>query len=204
MSNYTFRKSAIEKAQRWEFSDQGLLCSQQGHHDILIPYTKIQKIRLFYHPNNRYRLNNYCCKITLQNQIHYDIYSCTYDGFATFGDQSETYIPFVKELVQKVKAANEDCKMIVGYTAPTYYGNILFVVVALSALFLLFSWMPAGYRNFFIVIKLIVIVYMGIYLAKSIRVNKPGHFEGTEIPDRVLPQLSGAATEDAQDFQRNK
>lgn len=204
MSNYTFRKSAIEKAQRWELSDQGLLRSQQGHHDILIPYTKIQKIRLFYHPNNRYRLNNYCCKIIITNNIAFEINSCTYESFASFYAQSETYIPFVKELVQKVKAANKDCKMIVGHTAPTYYGNIVFVVVAVLILFLLFSWMPADYRNFIIVIKLIVIVYMGIYLAKSIRVNKPGHFEGTEIPDRVLPQLSGPATEDAQDFQRDK
>lgn len=187
-SLYTFRKSVLEKPQSWELSEQDVSCSQEVGISVKIPYTEIEKIRLFYHPNNRYRLNNYCCKITLKNQAVYDIYSCTYDGFATFGDQAENYVLFVKGLVQKVKAVNPDCKLLTGHTPFTYYGNILFVIVAVAFLFLLFYWLPVDYRNFFIVVKLIVILYMGAYLAKSIKVNKPRQLDGSEIPDFVLPK----------------
>lgn len=188
-SLYTFRKSVLEKPQRWELSDQDISCSQEAGINVKIPFTQMEKVRLFYHPNNRFRLNNYCCKITLKNQAVYDIYSCTYNGFATFGNQAENYVPFVKELVQKVKTVNPDCKILTGHTPFTYYGNILFVFVAVSFLFLFFYWLPVNFRNFSIIVKLIVIVYLGAYLAKSISVNKPRRLYGNEIPDYVLPQL---------------
>lgn len=187
-AHYTFRKSAVEKPQHWELSEQDVSRSQESRNDIRIPFTDVEKIRLFYLPNNRYRLNNYSCKITTKNKNVYDIYSCTYESFATFGDQGELYIPFVKELVQKIKAANPDCKIFTGQTPFTYYGNIVFVVVAVLFLFLLFSWLPVDYGKFYIIIKLILIVYMGIYLAKSIKVNKPRQLAGTEIPYYVLPK----------------
>lgn len=188
-SLYTYRKSALQKPQSWELSEQGISYRQEKGTNIQISYSEIESLRLFYHPNNRYRLNNYCCKITLKNQTVYDIYSCTYKGMADFGDQAETYIPFVKELVQKAKSANPACEIWTGHTPFTYYGNIVFVVVAVSFLFLLFSLIPAEYKSGFIFIKLIVIGFMGIYLAKSIKVNKPKKISGTEIPKNVLPQI---------------
>ncbi|MCB0708407.1 MAG: hypothetical protein KDC15_03330 [Chitinophagaceae bacterium] len=188
MSNYTFRKSVLEKPQHWELTGQELVCTQEGGANFRIPYTRVQKIRLLYLPNNRYRLNNYCCKITMTNNRTFDINSCTYESFATFPDQAETYIPFVKELVKNVKAANPDCKILTGQTPFAYYGNIVFVVVAVSFLFLIFSWLPVDYGKFYIIIKLIVIVYMGAYLAKSIKVNKPRQLSVNEIPDYVLPK----------------
>ncbi|MCO6498495.1 MAG: hypothetical protein J5I50_12630 [Chitinophagaceae bacterium] len=188
---YTYRKSALEKPQSWELSDQGISCRQEKGTNIQISYPEIESLRLFYHPNNRYRLNNYCCKITLKNQATYNIYSCTYKGIADFGNQAETYIPFVKELVQRTKAANPDCEIQTGHTPLTYYGNIVFVIVAILAVFLIFSVFPDGYKNGFVVVKLIVIGFLGIYLAKSIRVNKPRLIFGTEIPNNVLPQIPG-------------
>ncbi len=194
-AHYTFRKSVLEKPQRWELTEQELVCTQEAGANFRIPYTRVQKVRLLYLPNNRYRLNNYCCKITMTNNRTFDINSCTYESFATFPDQAETYIPFVKELTQKVKEANPDCKILAGQTPFAYYGNIVFVVVAVSFLFLLFSWLPVDYGNSFIVVKLIVIGYMGIYLAKSLKVNKPRQLTGTEIPGTVLPQLPKPGTE---------
>ncbi len=186
---YTYRKSALQKPQGRELLDQGISCHQERGTNIQISYPEIESIRLFYHPNNRYRLNNYCCKLTLKNQATYDIYSCTYKGIADFGDQAETYIPFVKELVQRAKAANPDCEIRTGHTPLTYYGNIVFVILAVLAVFLIFSMFPDGYKNGFVVVKLIVIGFMGIYLAKSIKVNKPELINGTEIPNNVLPQI---------------
>ncbi|MCZ2224930.1 MAG: hypothetical protein LC122_15010 [Chitinophagales bacterium] len=145
---------------------------------------------MFYYANSRYRVNNYCCKITTRNQAVFDIYSSTYEGFANFLDQAETYTPFVKELVQKAKSANPNCEIRTGQTSLTYYGNILFVVVAVIFLLLIFSFLPGNYSKLYFFIKLVAIAYLGFYLVKSIRVNKPSQLTGTEIPDNVLPKLS--------------
>lgn len=194
-SHYSVRNSALEKPRNWELSEQAISCTQEAGINKQILFSDIQKIRLFYHPNNRYRLNNYCCKITSKSRENFEINSCTYNGFADFIDQAETYTPFVKELVQKAKAANPECKLLTGHTPFTYYGNIFFVIVAVAFLFLLFSWVPAEYKNGFIIIKLIVIGYFGIYLAKSIKVNKPKQLDGTEIPGNVLPKLAKRETD---------
>lgn len=188
-SLYTFRKSALQNPQIWELSEQSVNCHQEQSQKTEISYLEIDRLRLFYHPNNRYRLNNYCCKITLKNQILFDIYSCSYKGIADFGDQSENYVPFVKELVQRVKTANPTCEIWTGHTPLTYYGNIVFAVGAVLAIFLILSIVPNEYRNGFVLVKLIVIGFMGIYLAKSIRVNKPRKISGTEIPLNALPQI---------------
>lgn len=185
-TNYTFRKSAIEKVQRWELAEQRIMGRFEDKYDLRLPYAAVNSIRLFYLPNNRYRLNNYCCKITV-DQVEFDIHSCTYKSLATFGDQSEMYVRFVKELVQKVKAANPDCKILIGQTAKAYYGNLVFTVVAVLSLLFLFHYLPVDEGNFFVIIKLLLIGYLGVYLAKSIRVNKPKQLEGIEIPDYILP-----------------
>jgi len=187
-TNYTFRKSVLEKPQFWELTEQGVACRQENKNDILFSYDKVQSIRLLYLPNNRYRLNNYCCKITVNDRV-FNINSCTYRSFATFDDQAETYVPFVKELVRKVKTANPDCTLRTGQNPATWYGNIIFVIIAVLALFFLFNFFPAEFGKFFIVIKLLLIGYMAVYLAKSIKVNKPKQIEGSEIPDNVLPEI---------------
>lgn len=186
-TNYTFRKSVLEKPQFWELTEHGVAYKQESKNDILIPYDKVQSIRLLYLPNNRYRLNNYCCKITVNNRV-FDINSCTYRSFATFDDQAETYVPFVKELVRKVKTANPNCILRTGQNPSTWYGNIIFVIIAALALFFLFHFFTAEFGKFFIVVKLLLIGYMAVYLAKSIKVNKPKQLEGSEIPDYVLPE----------------
>ncbi len=189
-SCYTFRKSAVDKPQNWELSEQAISCSQEKGINIQIAFQDIQKIRLFYYANNRYRLNNFCCKITTRNQAVFDIYSSTYEGFANFVDQAETYTSFVKELIQKAKSANPNCEIRTGQTSLTYYGNILFVLVAVIFLFLIFSLLPVNYYKFYIFIKIVIIAYFGFYLAKSIKVNQPRQLTGTEIPDNVLPKQS--------------
>jgi len=186
-TNYTFKKSAIEKSQYWELTEQGIVRRQQGRNDMHIPYSKVQSIRLLFLANNRYRLNNYCCRITAGKTV-LDIYSSSYEGVGKFGEQASTYVPFVKELVQKTKTAHPACRILTGQTAAVYYGNLLLTVIVVIGLMLIFQYLPISW-GLSLIIKLLLIGYLGFYILKSIKVNKPRQVEGSEIPDYCLPKI---------------
>jgi pilus assembly protein TadC len=187
-TKYSFRKSVIEKPQYWELTDQCILMKQEGGHDLQIPYSQVQSIRLRYLPNNRYRTNNYCCSIAFE-QTALDIYSSSYEGIASFSNEAATYVPFVKELVQRAKAANPLCTVYTGQKPIVYYGNAVFTVVMVIALFLLFHYLPVS-MGLGIFVKLLLIGYLGIFLIKSLRVNKPRQLTGSDVPANVLPEIS--------------
>ncbi|TZF83604.1 hypothetical protein FW774_08990 [Pedobacter sp. BS3] len=187
-TSYIFRKSALEKTQYWELTDEGILCRQEGKTDALIPYQKVQSIRLSYLANNRYRLNNYCCKITA-GQKTADILSSSYEGMATFNNQADTYIPFVKELVKRVKNTNPYCNLYAGQTPFVFYGNIAFTFVIVVILFLIFYYLPIS-GGLSIFVRLMLIGYYAIFLVKSFRVNKPQQITGYEIPANILPEIA--------------
>ncbi len=182
---YSFRKSALEKPQYWQLTDECITMEQEGGRSVRIPYSWVKSIRLRYLANNRYRTNNYCCSITVPEGT-LDIYSSSYKGFADFSNEAATYVPFVRELVQKVVAANPSCILYSGQKPAVYYGNIVFTIAMVAVLFMVFYYLPVS-MGFSIVVKLMLIGYLSIFLIKSFRVNKPRQFTGTEIPANVLP-----------------
>jgi len=99
---YSFRKSAIEKTQYLELTENDIICRQENRKDIRIPYKNVQSIRLLFLANNRYRPNSYSCKIDIGNSS-FDIHSYKYEGFTDFKEQTAQYVPFVKELVRRIK-----------------------------------------------------------------------------------------------------
>jgi hypothetical protein len=159
---------------------------QEGSRDLQIPYDQVSNIRLRYLANNRYRTNNYCCSITF-GQTSLDIYSSSYLGIADFNNQAATYVPFVKELVQKVKAANPSCIVYTGQKPAVYYGNVVFTIVMVVVLFLIFHFLPVSI-GFGIIVKLLLIGYLSIFLIKSLKVNKPTQLTGSELPSNILPE----------------
>ncbi len=185
-TKYSFRKSVLEKTQYWELTDECILMKQEGGRDLQIPYSEVQNIRLRFLPNNRYRPNNYSCCIAA-GQTATDIYSSSYEGIASFSNEAVTYVPFVKELVQKVKDANPLCPVYTGQKAFVYYSNVIFTAVMVIALFLLFHYLPVS-MGFGIIVKLLLIGYLGIFLVRSLRVNRPRQLTGSEVPASILPE----------------
>jgi len=186
-ANYSFRKSVFEKTQYWELGDQYMVRREEGLRDIRISYSNVQSIRLSFLPNNRYRPNNYCCEIEA-GQDSLEFYSCSYQGIGDFSNDAATYVPFVKEMVQRVKTVNPSCTIYAGQKPVAYYGSLIFTIVVVIALFLMFYYLPVP-MGMGIVIKLLLIGYLGVYLVKSFRVNKPAEIASTEIPADVLPEI---------------
>ncbi len=180
---YTFRKSALDKTCQWIVADQGLIhiCEDTKKQ---ISYKDIQSIRLQFQPYNRYRHNNYRCRITAYG-TDIDVLSTSYVDFSEFTDKAKTYTPFIKTLVRKTKSENPDCIIYLGQKPAAFNGNILLVVTAIVfALVLLFSF-PIGEGR--ILGVLLIVIGAWHYLRMSFSVNRPQIMEGYEIPDYVLP-----------------
>lgn len=185
--SYTFRKSASDKLQHWEITEQGLLCTDTDQKN-LVPYGFIQSIRLQFQPYRNFRHNNYRCRITTTNGKVIDILSTSYVGFADFTDEAETYVPFVKELVKTTKSENPNSLIYLGQTTSVYNGNQALILIAIAfALVLIFSF-PIGQKR--LLSLLLIIIGAWQYLRMSKNINQPQTLEGSEIPDYMLPQKS--------------
>lgn len=184
--SYTFKKSAITKAQHLELAEQGIIIKQDGHVDVLIPYQAIQSIRLCYTPV-RYRENNYSCIIKYGSTIT-KILSTSYESMTNFSSHADTYNPFVTQLIEKTKAINSSVKINTGQTPVMFYGSIIFVFLMIALLFAVFTLLPvSGTTSIFI--KLALVGYYLFYLLKSFRVNKPKQITGTVLPPDILPTV---------------
>lgn len=184
--SYTFRKSAIEKAQHWELTENGLSFKQEGKGDAFIPYQHLSSIRILYKPF-RFRPNNYSCVITVGTS-NAEIFSTSYESIAKFSDLDTTYTPFVKELVQKTSNTNPLCKINAGQSVFTYTWHMALTVLVIVMLLILFSFIPiAGGAAF--VIKMLLIGFYIVHIFKSFRVNVPRSIRDGHIPQKVLPTI---------------
>lgn len=183
---YTFRKSAIEKPQHLELTENGIqIVKDEGKPKAFVSYKDLESIRLKYLANNRYRTNNYCCQLKVRGAT-FDIYSNSYKGIGNFVDQAEDYVPFVKELVNLTKIANPNCLLYAGQTPFVFYGNIVAILIMVFFFSLVFHHLPVS-PGFNIFVKVALIGYYAVFLVKSFVINKPGQFTGEEIPTYVLP-----------------
>lgn len=185
-TSYTFKKSAFEKIQHWELTDNGLSFKQEGKTDALIPYQYISTIRMQYKPF-RYRTYNYSCIISTGTSS-VELFSTSYEGFADFSDLRETYTPFVKELVKTVQENNPNCIIQVGQTSSVFFGTLALNIFLLFVLLGLVYFIPIQ-GNMSIVIKLVLVGYYFFYVVKSFKKNKPKQATSSEIPSEVLPSF---------------
>lgn len=183
-TTYAFRKSILEKERHFALLDEGLHVVQEHWPPILIPYERMQSIRVFYQPF-RYRTYNYTCIIECNN-ITLKIYSTSYEAVANFKDLREQYTPFVKELVQRKNAADKTTAMYAGNSSFTYYGYIALIVLTLIGLSVLFSFIPFV-GTIGVVLNLFLMAYYLGYTLKMFRVNYPRQMTGGIVPDNVLP-----------------
>lgn len=185
--SYAFRKSAFDNLQRWEITEQGLLCTDtKTNIQNLVSYEFIQSIRLQFQPYRDFRHNNFRCRITTISGGVIDILSTSYVGFADFTDEAETYIPFVRALVKTTQSENSNSIIYLGQTTSAYNGNQALILIAIAfALVLIFSF-PIGQSR--LLALLLIIIGAWQYLRMSKTVHQPQTLQEDEIPAYVLPQ----------------
>jgi hypothetical protein len=193
--SYTFRKSAFDKPCQYTLVEEGLLCiNLHNGMENTLRYKTITSITLQFQPYNRYRHNNYRCRIT-SAYGYIDILSSSYLEFAKFSDQAEEYNPFVKTLVKRVKAVNPSCQICTGQVFQAFYGNLMLIFASLAVLLWVSFFLPLAGR-----LMAIIFLLIGAwqYTKMSVTINKPRIVESNEIPDYVLPKYENIEQNESQ------
>lgn len=187
---YTFRKSALDKATTVTVDDEAIYFSQETGKAYSIPYSSVRSVKLK-HVSNRYVTDIFQCSITSEKGRTLHFTNKLYKGILDFEDQSHDFNRLVKTLHDKL-APHPQVKFIAGLSTTLYWFYMVFVIGILLLLgYVLFTFF--NYINGIIIAKLVVTIYFTILCYSFFKRNKPQVYTADNIPTNVLPK--GGKTE---------
>ncbi len=177
---YSVKANAYDSVHNWFITEEILIREQNGIQNLKILFTDIKRLRVYYNPM-RCMANNYECEIlTVRNQ-KYKIRSSSFESFANFASQAETYVPFIRHLLATVINKNRNAEIIAGLSKKGFiisYATSFLIIVLMGILLepitgaLLAGLMMFGYV---------------IYFIRGFKKNWPRNIVNNNIPDKVLP-----------------
>lgn len=184
------RTSILEQETVWRLTPDALEREQvlkDGRGlTVRYPYQDIREIRLSFAPT-RVDGRRYRCDFQLKNGVLVAILSTHYAGFADFEDRAATYTPLVRELIERVAAANPACKFEAGKRLGTYVGEHIFLFLMVLLLVLVIGMVGGASLSTLVMVKLsILITYIPLMILYT-RKNWPRSFDPSAIPDELLP-----------------
>ncbi len=187
MTEYTQRLSPFHKTRTYSLSSGGLEWEEENGGREQLGFDAIEAVELKFAPT-RYERNRYRLRIRHQGGGKTDITNKHFRGFASFKDQSSTFVPFLREFHRNLAGANPSVAYRRGMSPS---GRLLALVSCLiGGLALLFA-AAYGRRNgndslFFACLLLLLIAALSLwsYFAK----NRPGTYDPLELPDELLPR----------------
>lgn len=184
---YVFKKSALSPMQKWEVTNSGLTCTDLSTKKIIIlEFSLITIVQLQFQPYNRYRNNNFRCRIFYKNR-YFDILSTSYEDITEFKDQAESFSNFIKSFLRKLKSENLNCKIYTGQSCKSFYGNFILIFLSILSLVFISSFLPLTGRLLSIIL---ILLWSWNYLKVSVFINFPREWKNTSIPDHFFPKTN--------------
>lgn len=184
--SHTVRVSALEPEKTWKLDGDTLWMCVEGRPDTPLPLAAILKLRLSYDPG-RIERNLYRCHLYNTGGKCAVIQNVHYQGIASFGDRTETYLPFARALITRLASVNPRCEFITGTSRLHWWANAVFLTVAFGflALALFFLYTAVGPLA---ILKLIIIAFFIPTTIRWFAKNRPGTFQPHAIPEDLLPK----------------
>jgi hypothetical protein len=184
------RASAFEYEGAWRLSPDGFEVqggpASGGNVVLRFPYQEVVELRLSYAPS-RFDDVRYRCDVRMRSGQRIAILSTHYAGFATFENRAATYVPYVRELIARVAAANPKAKFRSGKRPLAYWAEHLFLLAMVALLVLVVGTLGTSHWSEITWTKLSVIVGSIPLLIVYTRKNYPRAFKPGAIPKDVLP-----------------
>jgi hypothetical protein len=150
------------------------------------PYRDVAGLGLSYAPS-RFDQGRYRCDVRMRSGQQLAILSTHYAGIADFEDRAASYVPFVRELVGRVAAANPEARFRSGKRPWVYWAEHVFLLAMVLLLVFVLSAVGVSYLSDSGWAKLAVVVASIPLLIAYTRKNRPRAFAPDAIPEDVLP-----------------
>ena len=184
MISYFVKRNAFSPEEEWLLTDTALIKVVDGAQISNIPLNDITSLRLYYNPL-RYRTDNYECELIISAGYKIKIQSTSYNSFATFDNQANSYNPFVKQMIANLSATNKLAKIFTGLSKKKFV--ITYVISLAIVVFVVYilSFFPGAK-----LIRLLMFAYFAFYIIVGFRKNWPKDIVNNHIPEKVLPLLT--------------
>jgi hypothetical protein len=183
--SHTVRLSALEPEKTWKLEGDTLWMCVEGQPDVPLPLSAILRLRLSYEPS-RFEKNLFRCRLYNTGGKCATIQNIHYQGIASFGDRTDTYLPFVRALITRLASVNPRCEFISGTSRLVWWLYAIYLALAFVALAfaLILLYSAIGPTSLF---KLLVIAFFIPTLYRWFKRNRPGKFSPHAIPGNLLP-----------------
>lgn len=184
--SHNVRVSALEPEKTWKLEGDTLWIRAEGQPDMPLPLASISKLRLSFDPGRSQR-NLFRCHLYDTGGKCASIQNIHYEGFASFGDRTDTYLPFVRALTARLASVNPRCEFISGTSHLSWWAHAAFLAVAFGflAVVLVLLYSAVGPLALF---KLLIIAFFIPTTIRWFSKNWPRKFPPHAIPENLLPK----------------
>ena len=176
---HTVRNSLVDR--EWTFRlDTDALVIDGKAKQVRVPYDDIRKVQLIAYANTGGE--QYQCALSTGSHGRIKIRSHSYVSLGNFEDRSETYVPFLRELMKRVAAGSPEAEFVSGNTAllVVWLVVLLLFILGLATVALAFVDGLAGTWKFALTVA--VLLVSGPILWRRLRKGEVRRFDPDNPP----------------------
>ena len=186
---YSHRKSATDFKRTYTVEEDNLSWKDEVGRCGQLFFSDIVNVEGQFSPS-RFQSNRYIVRIECKDSNTLAITNTNYISFGDFEDRSNTYVPLIRMLHEKILRHNPGVNFLKGTSWGGYiFANMMviftIVIVAVAgAFFVLFGlfWVT--------LIKLVLLIYYFPSLIRYVKRNKPGEYDPLNLPNDILPSIT--------------
>jgi hypothetical protein len=189
---YRKRQNLFEATEtEWRAEDDALIVTDASGKVIRLPWQEVAGIRLAYAPT-RAKTWRYVFVLHFRNGRKIDIDNAHFAGIGNFEDRSETYVPFVRAALARIRALAPEARARAGSATMSYVLNLGFVVLSFGLLaFVLFTLpTPLDYLSGSSFIKLGIVIILVPVLFRWVVKARPRGIRLDALPKDALPNIA--------------
>jgi hypothetical protein len=186
---YRKRQTLFSKAEtEWRVDDEALVERDPSGYERRTSWRDVTSVRLAYAPT-RWKAWRYVFVLYLKSGGKIEIDNAHFAGVGDFEDRSESYTPFVRAALERVRALAPEARMRAGSSVVGYILNLLFVgsMFAILAIVIFTLPTPLDYLDASSVIKGAIVVIFLPVLIRWIVKARPQGLSLDNIPRDALP-----------------
>ena len=180
---YVFRASLLAKDQTFRFGADALHW-QDEKVEGQMALAEIVLVRLIKFPS--FGGDQHYCDVRDQSGAKVRIRSHHYKSMGAFEDRSETYVPFVRELILRVASASPQAKFIAGSSRMWYLWLGLLVLSVVVAVLLVMALLGGASLSGGIIGPIVVFAILGPGMWRLVRRGREREFDPDNPPAELL------------------
>lgn len=183
---YRCRRNEREPDVVWTLGPDALERTEGNGLTKKMAYGEVKELRLLHDPA-RAAPNRFRCDLNSVAGHRVTLMSKSFVTPGVYEDRASGYVPFVRELIQRVGAAAPHCKFYAGQTPWSFYGGhalALIGVLIIAHLAARFGGLPP---NAMLILKGVMVGAYAVLALRTAQRRRPRSFTPQNIPADMLP-----------------